>query len=102
MVFLFWFFVLVILVRLTLTGWPSCIAGFLNVGLRFVNLMVEFAFCGAVFRRACIYAPNRNPDCNDCFVHCVNAIDPAVPILLCGNFYTVFDYVLDRRELGPF
>ena len=64
--------------------------------------MVGLAFSGAVFRKACIYAPNRNPDCNDCFVHCVNAIDPAVPTLLCGDFYTVFDYVLDRRELGPF
>ena len=39
---------------------------------RFV--LVELAFHGAVFRVACIYAPNRNPDRDDLFVRCVRAI----------------------------
>ena len=39
---------------------------------RFV--LVELAFHGAVFRVACIYAPNRSPDRDDLFVRCVSAI----------------------------
>ena len=67
---------------------------------RFV--LVELAFRGAVFRVASIYAPNRNPDRNDFFVRCANAIDPSVPTLLCGDFNTVFDRVVDRRGSCPF
>ena len=62
---------------------------------RFV--LVELAFRGAVFRVVSIYAPNRNPDRDDFFVRCVNAVDPSVPTLLCGDFNTVFDRVVDRR-----
>ena len=78
----------------------ECWSAFCEFDGHFV--LVELAFCGAVFREACIYAPNCNPDCDDCFVHYGHAIDPAVPTLLCGDFYTVFDHVVDRRELGPF
>ena len=67
---------------------------------RFV--LVELAFRGAVFHVASIYAPNRNPDRDDFFVCCVSAIDPAVPSLLCGDFNTVFDRVVDRHGLCPF
>ena len=52
------------------------------------------AFRGAVFRVAGIYAPNRNPDCDDIFVCCVNAVDPTVPTLLWGDFNTVLDRVV--------
>ena len=67
---------------------------------RFV--LVELAFRGAVFRVASIYAPNRNPDRDDFLVRCVNAIDPTVPTLLCGDFNTVIDRVADRRGSCPF
>ena len=67
---------------------------------RFV--LVELAFRGAVFRVASIYAPNRNPDRDDFFVRCANAIDPSVTTLLCGDFNTVFDRVVDRRGSCPF
>ena len=67
---------------------------------RFV--LVELAFRGAVFRVASIYAPNRNPDRDDFFVRCANAIDPSVPTLLCGDFNTVFDRAVDRRGSCPF
>lgn len=67
---------------------------------RFV--LVELAFRGAVFRVACIYAPNRNPDCDEFFVRWVSAIDPAVPTLLCGDLNTVLDRVVDRRGSCPF
>ena len=65
-------------------------------------VLVELAFLGAVFRVASIYAPNRNPDRDDFFVRCPNAIDPSVPTLLCGDFNTVFDRVVDRRGSCPF
>ena len=55
---------------------------------RFV--LIELAFRGAVFRVASIYAPNRNPDRDDFFVRCVNAVDPSVPTLLCCDLNTVF------------
>ena len=67
---------------------------------RFV--LVELPFRGAVFRVASIYAPNRNPDRDDFLVRCVNAIDPTVPTLLCGDFNTVIDRVADRRGSCPF
>lgn len=55
-------------------------------------VLVELVFSGAVFCVACIYASNRNPDRDEFFVSCVNAFDPAVPILLCGDF---LDCVVD-------
>ena len=67
---------------------------------RFV--LVELAFRCAVFRVACMYAPNRNPDRDDFFVHCVGAIDPAVPTLLCSNFNMVLGRAVDRRDSCPF
>ena len=65
-------------------------------------VLVDLAFRGAVFRVASIYAPNRNPDRDDFLVRCVNAIDPTVPTLLCGDFNTVLDRVADRRGSCPF
>lgn len=67
---------------------------------RFV--LFELAFRGAVFRVACIYAPNRNPDRDGFFVRCVRAIDPAVPTLLCGDFNMVLDCVVNRHGSCPF
>ena len=63
---------------------------------------VEFAFRGAVFHVASIHAPNRNPDRDDFFVWCVNAVDPTVPTLLCSDFSTVLDRVVDHRGSCPF
>ena len=63
---------------------------------------VEFAFRGAVFHVASIHAPNRNPDHDDFFVCCVNAVDPTVPTLLCSDFSTVLDRVVDHRGSCPF
>ena len=67
---------------------------------RFV--LAEFGFRGSVFRVACAYAPNRNPE-RDSFLHqCVDHIDPSIPSLLCGDFNTVFDRLTDRRGSCPF
>ena len=63
---------------------------------------VELAFRGAVFRVATIYAPKRNSDHDDFLVRCVNAVDLTVPTLLCGDFNTVLDHVIDRRDSCPF
>lgn len=102
------FRVRVLLVLFILMAWLSRIVRFLNVGLWYVNLirgrfvLVELAFHGAVFRVACIYVLNRNPDRDEFFFRCVSAIDPAVPTLLCGDFNTVLDRVVDRRGSCPF
>ena len=59
-------------------------------------LLCEFSLRGAVFRVACIYAPNRNPD-RDAFLDEVSSrLDPSVPTLLAGDFNTVFDRAADR------
>ena len=71
-----------------------------DFGGRFV--LAEFTFRDSVFRVACCYAPNRNPD-RDAFLHrCTDSIDPSVPTLLCCDFNTVLDRVVDRRGSCPF
>ena len=62
---------------------------------RFV--LVQFSLHGSVF-----HVPNRNPDLDAFFICCIDSIDPAIPTLLCGNFNTVLDRVLDRRRSCPF
>ena len=66
---------------------------------RFV--LVEFTLCGSVFRVASIYAPNRNHDCDTFFVRSIDSIDHAIPTLLCSDFNTGLDRVLDRRGSRP-
>ena len=99
--------VLVFLVRIILVVLLFCIVRFWSVGLLFATSMVvfflvEFGLRGSVFRVASIYAPNRNPDRDAFFVRCIDSIDPAIPTLLCGDFDTVLDRVLDRRGSCPF
>ena len=60
-------------------------------------VLVEFALRGSVFREACVYAPNRNPDRDEFFAHCETSIDLSAPTVLCGDFNTVFDRTWDRR-----
>ena len=62
----------------------------------------EFTFRDSVFRVACCYAPNRNPDRDAFFQRCIDSIDPSVPTLLCGDFNTVPDRFIDRRGSCPF
>ena len=62
----------------------------------------EFTFRDSVFRLACCYAPNRNPDRDAFFHRCIDSIDPSVPTLLCGDFNTVPDRFIDRRGSCPF
>ena len=62
---------------------------------RFV--LAEFERRSVVFRVACLYAPNRNPERDDFFVFCSSSIDPSVPTLVCGDFNAVLDRSLDRR-----
>lgn len=64
---------------------------------RFV--LAHFKKDDLIFGVACLYAPNRNPSRNDFFDYCADQMDLSVPTLLCGDFNTVFDRVLDRR--GP-
>ena len=62
----------------------------------------EFTFRDSVFRVACCYAPNRNPDRDAFFHRCIDSFDPSVPTLLCGDFNTVPDRFIDRRGSCPF
>ena len=64
-------------------------------------LQCEFSFRDQSFRVYCLYVPNRNP-ARIQFLDDLHAkIDPSVPSLLCGDFNTVFDRALDRRDLDP-
>ena len=49
-------------------------------------VLPEFTFCDTVFRVACCYAPNRNPDRDIFLTRCGDSIDPSIPTLLCGDF----------------
>ena len=65
------------------------------------SLMCEFSFHDATFRVLCLYAPNRNP-ARDLFFNSISdAVDPSIPTVLCGDFNTVFDRVLDRFGSSP-
>ena len=65
-------------------------------------VLAEFTFRDMVFRVACCYAPNRNPDRDTFLTRCADSIDASIPTLLCGDFNTVLDRALDRRGSCPF
>ena len=60
-------------------------------------LQCEFAFCDIVFRVACVYAPNRNPDRETFLDDISRRVDPTVPTVLAGDFNSVFDRSVDCR-----
>ena len=64
-------------------------------------LQCEFVFCGKSFRVSCIYAPNRNPACDQFFDDLRVKVDPSVPTILCGDFNAVFDRSVDRFGSDP-
>ena len=53
-----------------------------------------------MFRIASIYAPNRNPECDE-FTSCLDVADPSVPIILCGDFNAVLERAKDCRGSDP-
>lgn len=63
-------------------------------------LMAEFSDRNFIYRIACIYAPNRNPERDSFLASIVNHVDLTVPTILCGDFNAVFDRTLDRRGTG--
>ena len=64
-------------------------------------LQCEVMFCGKSFRVCCIYAPNRNPACDQFFDDLWAKVDPLVPTILCGDFNAVFDRSVDRFSSDP-
>ena len=62
---------------------------------RFV--LADFQHRDVIFRVACIYAPNRNPDRDTFFSFVSSKIDPSVATVVCGDFNAVFDRTIDRR-----
>ena len=66
---------------------------------RFVQC--EFSYRGKVFHVACVYAPNRNPECEEFFGDVCERVDPSAPTVLCGDFNAVFDCLLDHVGLHP-
>ena len=61
---------------------------------RFV--LCEFRLYGKLFHVVSLYAPNRSP-ARDQFLELVPSwVDLAVPTVVCGDFNTVFDRLLDR------
>ena len=60
------------------------------------SLMCKFSFHDGTFRVLCLYAPNCNP-ARDLFFNSISdAVDPAIPMVLCGDFNMVFDRALNR------
>ena len=64
-------------------------------------LQCEFSYRGKVFRVACVYAPNRNPEREEFYDDVCERVDPSVPTVLCGDFNAVFDRLLDRVGSDP-
>ena len=64
-------------------------------------LQCEVMFCGKSFRVCCIYAPSRNPACDQFFYDLWAKVDPLVPTILCGDFNAVFDRSVDRFSSDP-
>ena len=52
-------------------------------------LLCGFSFRNIVFRIACVYAPNRNPDRDTFLDDTSSKIDPTIPTVLVGDFNTV-------------
>ena len=64
-------------------------------------LRCEFFCRTTIFRVACVYAPNRNPERDGFFADVLSRVDPAVPTFLCGDFNAVFDRRVDRFGSAP-
>ena len=64
-------------------------------------LQCEFSYRGKVFRVACVYAPNRNPEREEFYDDVCVRVDPSVPTVLCGDFNAVFDRLVDRIGSDP-
>ena len=64
-------------------------------------LQCEFSYRGKVFRVACVYAPNRNPEREEFYDDVCVRVDPSVPTVLCGDFNAVFDRLVDRVGSDP-
>ena len=61
----------------------------------------EFSFLGKSFCICCVYCPNRN-SARDQFLDDLHSkIDPSIPIVLAGDFNTVFDRSIDRLGSDP-
>ena len=64
-------------------------------------LQCEFSYRGKVFRVACVYAPNRNPEREEFYDDVCVRVDPSVPTVLCGDFNAVYDRLVDRVGSDP-
>ena len=64
-------------------------------------LQCEFSYRGKVFRVACVYAPNRNPEREEFYDDVCVRVDPSVPTVLCGDFNAVFHRLVDRVGSDP-
>ena len=64
-------------------------------------LQCEFPYRGKVFRVACVYAPNRNPEREEFYDDVCVRVDPSLPTVLCGDFNAAFDRLVDRVGSDP-
>ena len=67
--------------------------------------MAEFECRDVVFRVACAYAPNRDPEREVFYTYVEDMMNPAVPTVVGGDFNVVFNRSVDRRgsnSLGHF
>ena len=61
----------------------------------------EFLWGDIAFQLANIYGPNSKRDGDLFFESLYSVLDPDTPLILCGDFNTVVDPVLDRRGCNP-
>ena len=64
-------------------------------------IVVELERDNFNFQVACLYAPNQKEPGAQFFESFYQAIDPDIPVLLCGDFNTVVDPYIDRFGCNP-
>ena len=64
-------------------------------------LSAEFSYGGYNFQVVCLYGPNNARDGQVFFESFYQAIDPSLPVFICGDFNTVHDPYLDRFGCNP-
>lgn len=68
-----------------------------NGRLQLLNLRLK-ASEASVFQVACIYGPNQKAPGKQFFESLFPRFDAALPLLVCGDFNTVLDPMIDRRD----
>ena len=64
-------------------------------------VVAEFSSNNLIFQVMCLYAPNSKDEGKQLFESLYSAIDPDIPLLMCGDFNAVVDPYVDRFGCNP-